>query len=168
MPKIEEAARRSVEHFSTTIGAELASPVPRHDVVANDIQHLRKGLGLLGIDITSKGGNVFENARELVAAAEQYLGSCNRLEAPLEATDDVAMEVRLQTSIEFILNKLTNIELSQLHISIAWNDGDMRSHCKDWPWFERVSHLFTQDGGKNMHSAAVDAIGRAATKRLSL
>lgn len=88
MPKLEDAARRVVEHYSTTLGEELATSAPRHDVVANDIQHLRKAMGLLGIEIATEGGDVLENARQLVAAAQQHLTSSAQPKA--SATPEVS------------------------------------------------------------------------------
>ena len=65
------------------------------------------------------------------------------------------------------LNQLTDDELAAFNNFLGWESGDAKKMCEDKPWFSKVEALFTEDGGKNIHSAVRDVIDKEVIKRLT-
>ncbi len=77
-----------------------------------------------------------------------------------ETVDSVGMAVGI------IDAEFTDFQLMSLLAQICWDDGDMRSHCERHSWFDKISHLFIEDEGKNLPSSVVWAVHSMASMRM--
>jgi len=76
-------------------------------------------------------------------------------------------EATLEAAAKLSIDELSNSELTAFNNFLGWESGNAREMCQDKPWFPKVKDLFTEDDGKNVHSAVRDAIDKAVKERLT-
>jgi len=64
------------------------------------------------------------------------------------------MEPDNQTIIR-ALREMSNLELTAFNFASLRNVPDLKDACSNEPWFDKVSHLFTSDGGRQLSEKVV-------------
>lgn len=72
----------------------------------------------------------------------------------------------IDIGVKLALDNLDDMELATFNNILGWEDDTVRQMCEERPWFEHVKDLFTEDGGKKIHSETRASINAVVANRL--
>ena len=74
-------------------------------------------------------------------------------------------EQGLKTAVALALEGLSDDELGAFYNNATWGDGETRSRVEKEEWFPKIQSFFSEKGGREIHPAALEAIGSVVVKR---
>ncbi|MDO8505836.1 MAG: hypothetical protein Q7S48_04655 [bacterium] len=91
-----------------------------------------------------------------------YMGNVERGEAvpSVEAGVRLALEQLSKEELNAFKSAIENN-------SISFGGEDLRRDCENKPWFDKVDSLFTDDGGKKLHSDTLKIVKAFVAERWS-